>query len=394
MTPRPWHVLLLGVALSACDRDDPPSEPPLAAQPSRAASPDRLASAFDDRDAAAPSEAPSAVPSAVPSAIVGLRERTLELAPRAAASERIAFGKDRVGQLRDDAFVVRSTGGGEIARIPVQRPRAVVELADGSLLAVDRDHTILLPAGSDKPEIKPRVTFFSDALVLADRRTSNQFWVLYPGGPSLYHYDLTKEASGLLAFAEFVDLRPKLGGVRSGAAVGLNDGSFALVAEKRVWRVFGSGHVDAMDPPEPERGVTRLLVAARLSEIWALRGDRVAERLTLTPRMHRVGKIALDPLPFDVATSRRYVAVVHLEQAAGEPKRFSLRVYDPDGKAVFERPLPEPSGFDARGEDWADRVTRNDGVALSTRAPLVAVGGPDRLQVWDLESGASVIDAQ
>lgn len=385
MTPRLGYALVAAVALSGCSRDEPPSEPPLPNPPRPAAiasAPRALSDAgVPSRDAAPP----------VPSALVGLRERSLQLEPRARASERIAFGKGRFAQLRNDALIVHSIDGQIVTRVPVTAPRAVVELADGNLLAADKEHTYFLEATTAKVEVKPRVTLFLDSVLLADRRTKNQFWVVYPMGPSLYHYDLTKDAGSLLSFADFVDLGPKLHGARVGAALGLKDGSFALVAGQRVWRVFGSGRVDAMTPSEPERPIARLLLARTLGEVWAVRADGVAERLTLAARMQRTGKIALDPPPFDVASSDECLAVVHLEQRAGQPKRFSLRVYDYEGKSLFERALPAPTGF-AAGEDWVDQVTRDEGVALSATAPLVAVGGPGRLQVYDLKTGATVLD--
>jgi hypothetical protein len=68
-----------------------------------------------------------------------------------------------------------------------------------------------------------------------------------------------------------------------------------------------------------------------------------------------------------------------------------LRVYDYDGNGVFERALPAPSGYSA-GEDWVDRVTRDEAVALSASAPFAAVGGPGRLQVYDVKTGATLLD--
>jgi hypothetical protein len=337
------------------------------------------------------------VPSAVSSAVVGLRERALMLEPRAGPSDRIVFGKGRVGQLMDEQLVVRSTSGQEVVRAPIQSPRGLIELGDGSLLAADRDHLYLLPAASTKIEVKPRVTLFFDSAILADRRTSSEFWVIYPSGPALYHYDLATEAGGqsgagvgLLLFKEYVELGPKIGPGRVGATVGLKDGSFALVAGARLWRVYGSGRADPMEPPDPERPVTRLLAAQKLGEIWALRGDGKAERLALGRRMRRVGEVALDPPPFDFATSDAHLAVVHLAQRRGEAKKFSLGVYDLSGKRVLDRGLPAPSGF--AGEDWVARVTRDQAVVLSQHEPLVAVGGPGRLQVWDLTTGKLVLD--
>jgi hypothetical protein len=86
------------------------------------------------------------------------------------------------------------------------------------------------------------------------------------------------------------------------------------------------------------------------------------------------------PLTADVGDEGRLLAVVVV---AGEGPRFELCLYDAELEPLARVALPAdaPTGT----EDWVKVVTANQAVAVSANERLVAVGGPDRLLVFDGE---------
>jgi hypothetical protein len=69
----------------------------------------------------------------------------------------------------------------------------------------------------------------------------------------------------------------------------------------------------------------------------------------------------------------------------GQPRRWTLLVTDLDGRPRFQTELSER---DAPADDsWVKAVISDKNLAISWAEPLVAVGGPERVQVWDYAQG-------
>jgi hypothetical protein len=62
-------------------------------------------------------------------------------------------------------------------------------------------------------------------------------------------------------------------------------------------------------------------------------------------------------------------------------RRWSLLVTDLDGRTRFERDLPTRAP--GPEDDWLSAVVEDKNLAISGFEPLVAVGGPRRVIVWD-----------
>jgi hypothetical protein len=105
------------------------------------------------------------------------------------------------------------------------------------------------------------------------------------------------------------------------------------------------------------------------------------------------------PGTFDVATNDTEVALLRLEAStpgrdapadAGPPPRsWKLVVLDADGKEQMSSELPlDPA---TAAEDWVREITKNRAVVLSPSQPLVAVGGPSWLGVWNYKTKEQVL---
>jgi predicted small lipoprotein YifL len=374
-----WLLVLAALALWAgCEREGPPREPPPPDRPREQSQiPDQLQRLIGDASVSA------ADASAAASALTELRKSKLELSPRHAAAEQLAFGRGRLAQLATDQLVVRDTAKfAELARISLPAPRRVVELADGGLLAVGGDAVVRLEPRAKDPERYGRIPLFPESLVLADRRDARRIWVLHGFGSLLYRYGVGGDA-GALETLEFLDLQ----GFDQGAFAALKDGSFLYTAGDKLRRFFHGGKRWELALPEGGR-VWRLLTTRRIDQVWIGREGGTLELAEISAGGLRIVRAMKIGSAFDVASNDHELAVVEVESGEGA-RRWKLAVYDPSGKRRFEAALPgDPTP--GAGEDWVGIVTRDKTLALSTYAPLVAVGGPGALSVWNTKSGARV----
>jgi hypothetical protein len=369
---------VLALALASCDKDGPPREPPPPERPSQQPKiTEQLQRLIGDASVDA------ADASAAASAVTELRASKLELAPRQTPSERLAFGKGRLAQLGAETLSVRETGGfSEVLRIALPAPRRVVELANGGLLAVGADAVVRLEPRAKEPERYGRIPLFPDSFVLGDRRDARRVWVLHAFGSMLYRYGVGGDA-GAIETLEFLDLE----GFDRRAFLALKDGSFLYTAGDKLRRFFVGGKRWDLALPEGS-AVWRLLTTRRIDQIWLARDGGKLELAEISARGVRVVRALEVGHAFDVASNDQELAVVEVESGDG-PRRWKLCVYDDSGKRRFEAPLAPDPALGA-GEDWVRIVTRDKTLALSTHAPLVAVGGQGALSVWNTKTGARV----
>jgi hypothetical protein len=371
--PRVAAVLLIA---AGCEREGPPREPPAPAQPrdeSRAV--EQLQRLLGD----ASLDAGDA--SAAASAVSELRKGKLELAPRQSAAERLAFGKGRLAQLGEDALLVFDTKSfGELLRLELPQPRRVIELAGGGLLALGADSVVRLDGRGKAPERYGRIPLFPDSLVLGDRSDERRVWVLHTFGSLLYRYAMGGDA-GAIETLEFLDLE----GFDQAAFAALKDGSFLYTAGGKLRRFFHGGK--RWELPLSEGGeVWRILTTRRIDQVWIARAGGRLELTEISATGARVVRAFEIGPAFDIASNDHELAVVEMAKADGE-RRWKLAVYDASGKRRFEAALP-PDPAPGAGEDWVRIVTRDKTLALSASAPLVAVGGPSALSVWNTRTGA------
>jgi hypothetical protein len=317
------------------------------------------------------------------SALAALREHTLELPPRDGPAQRIAFGSGRIAQLGQKELVVRTTSDfTEVLRAPVREPRAVAELADGSLVAADGDALYHLERDAKALKRYSRVVLLPGSLLLADRKESKNVWVLHTVKPSLYHHVLEASNSPLLPFGDFFDLGPML----HGAFAAMKDGSFLYASEGEVSRVFPKGKKSSFKLPARGARVLRLLTTRRIDQAWCVWSNGSIELFQVAPQFRRVRAWQLPSNAYDVASSDRHVAVLRWDRDTNGPRRWTLVILSENGEKLRSLDVPsEPAP--GHGSDWVQTVTRDKTLAISTREPVVAVGGVTSLLVWSIETG-------
>jgi hypothetical protein len=366
---RSKSLLALLLMLAACDREPGPNVEQMARQAPSAAD---LAETDANSDAA-PSN----------SAVAALREHTLELPVRDAPAQRIAFGRKRLAQLGQDELVVRTTSDfAVVARAPMRVPRAVVELADGSLLAADDDALHHLEVNAKTLKRYPRAVLFPGSLLLADRKHALNIWILHTAKPSLYHHALEESASLLLPLGDVFDLGPMV----RGGFTAMKDGSFLYASESELSRVFPGGKKVTFKLPARGAKIQRLLTTRRIDQAWSVWSNGLMELLQVAPQFSAIRNFSLPSNVYDIACSDRHIALLRWERQATAPRRWTLEILDGNAKPLrsFELPAELAPGH---GVDWVQVVTRNRALVVSNREPVVAVGGVTSLKVWNIETG-------
>ncbi len=324
---------------------------------------------------------PEAVPAAVP--LDPDTRRAMKLPPRQLPTERLAFARGRLGQLTADTLVVRDFAGApEPIRISMTGPRVVTGLADGSLFAAGRDASVRLLPNERKGRLYPHVILFPDSVLFADRASPDRLWVGGATGTRFFGYDLDPAPKPLLLPSATVELE----GYDHHALGSLRDGSFFYTVPDGFRQFYGRGRKIAA--AADTASVFRILPGSRPDTAWVLRRDGRAELvLLLLPKLRRSTTVALETTPFDADAAGRALAVLELSQPDHAPWGFVLEVFDVDGKRRFRTEL---AADESDGADWVARLTRDRGVVLSAGPPLVAVGGPEHVDVFDWEKGGRV----
>lgn len=322
--------------------------------------------------------------------IARIRERKLLLAPRRVPEQRIQFGRSRLGQLTDRALVVRDAKDfHERAKVTIADPRRLIVLADRSFLALGATASYRLRPGKKHADTLPRVTLFPSSVAIADRADSNRLWVLHGFDETLYQYQLEKTIGSMMGMGDFIELK----GFNHEALGALKDGSFLYTTKNGFTRFYAKGKPHELAALPGKGKVWRLLTTKRLDRVWVARGNGELVLAQLGATLHVVRTIKLSPMLFDIASNDSYLAALRVEQADGGARSWQLVVYDADGKQRLAATLP-PEATPPPGEDWVRAVTRNRSVSLAPHAPLVAVGGPGALWVWNVKTGRRVFSSR
>jgi hypothetical protein len=383
---------MLSLAGGCEDRKPPPpelpGEPDLPPRPPKRDADSATPEVPDIADAAA-----AAANSAAERVVADFRSQKLDVASRRVPSERLAFGKERLAQLTDSALVVRDAKSFKVtSSTPITEPRRVVTLHDGSFFVAGKSESLRVPSDPMKTDHFGRVPLFLDSLLFADKRDKNKVWALHSLDPTLFPYQV--DELGKLETLDLVPL-PKLD--QKGFS-SLKDGSFVYTAGGHLERFFPGGKTWELELPSGAE-VWRILTTKRIDQLWLARADGKLELVQIAADKLAVEKTLEAPGAFDIASNDTDIALLRLE--TGAPVRtedggtttgrsWKLVVFDASGKEGMTTELPLDSVVGS-GEDWVREITKNRAVVLSPYAPLVAVGGPTWLAVWNYKKNERVL---
>jgi hypothetical protein len=373
-------VAILGLCSAGCDKvrsflfDVPTDEPPIPPLPTGSAS-------AGEGSARRPFDVPDAGVPKVP--LDPKVRRALKLPPRRASTSQLAFGKGRLGVLGKSALMALDTKTfTSTLTFPLEHPRGVLSLADGSLVAIGSVNTFRLSPQDPKPKLLPRVTLLPDSSLLADRVNPDRFWALPRSGGALFGFDAVSSYSALLlASTQWVELD----GFDRRAIGLLRDGSFLYTSGTSFRQFYGSGKRQPVDGPS--RDVWRILPGARPDNAWVFAGKTATLYIIIAGKLEKQRTVELETTPFDAESSGSYLAVLELAQPGEAPWGFVLEVFDGAGKRRLRAPLDAVESFD---EDWAEKLTENRSVAVFADPPLVAVGGDTHVDVWAADKGSTL----
>jgi|GEM_PF-5013171 len=347
----------------------------------------------------APTLAPSALdllaprPSARPlsSAVVAIEKaiqaRTLPPPARRTHAPPIAFGRGVLGQLTPDALrVFDEVDFRLLATEPLESPRALLALADGSLLAIGARSMLHWQREKKHAKSFPRPVLWPGVHLYADPQRGDRFWVVDvegkagdSRGPALLHgYSLEPSEASLLLPAQSIELTSPRGGVFG-------------VTREGTWLYATTGHGERLSPGGLRLSGLRLgesalptwlLPARRLDQsLWLQDGGQVS-RVLVSPTYKHLGDAQLPGrvVDADVGDDGQLLAAVVV---TGEGPRFELLLLDQTLEQLARLSLPSdaPTGDD----DWVRVVTENQNVVVAPHELRVAVGGPSRVTIFDGE---------
>jgi len=325
--------------------------------------------------------APLPKPPAVVQALSSLRAQRLEIAAPIVQSELLSFGTRRLIQASLDKATFRDSSEGHvITEASIGAVRAVAHGPDGSLFAIGASGGALLEPRAKAAKRLPHVTFLPGSHLLPDLEGISHFFVYYAQDCQLYYYPFAKASEPILPIEASFQLdgcREPMTQLRDGAIVCLTGTGFLRQAPRGRRAEFAFPNGFSSDDP-----ALRLLPGLRLDEFFAVTRLGEVFHLRLAGNLALLARFRLPaPAYAAVANTEALAFVLVSGPQAEHARRWSLLVTDFDGRPRFSRELPslEPGAE----EDWLSRVVEDKNLAISTFEPLVAVGGPQRVTVWD-----------
>ena len=329
--------------------------------------------------------APPASPAPASSELVELERAIqaskLQLAPERTREPRLAFGSGVLGQLTTDELrLFDAADGSLLASHALQGARLVVTLADGGLLAVGSGAMLRFDPYNKRVSTLAKPVLLPGSELHADALVPDRIWVFDPEHraqgaaprPVLSSMLLDPKRSGLLLPDRTIELEQPSGGV-----LGTTREGVWLYLSGRSAERFGPGGARLARLALPEQqDLLWVLPARRLDQCFVFDEKGGVSRAVVTPSYRRLSSVQLSGLPLAAA-------VADEGRLLAEGPRFELHLLDAELQPVARVDLPSvaPTG----GEDWVKVVTRNQRLATAARAPRVAVGGPDRVSVFDAQ---------
>jgi hypothetical protein len=312
--------------------------------------------------------------------------RALKLSPRRAAPSLVACGKGRIGVVTEDALLVRSTSAyAETLKFPLEGPRGVLALGDGSLVGIGAANTLRLLPHDSKPKLLPKAPFLPDSSLLADRVNPDRFWNLPRVGGTLFGFDAVQSGASVLGASAWIEID----GYDRRAIGSLRDGSFLYTSGTGFRQFYGAGKREPV--LGDSRDVWRILPAARPDSTWVFSRNEARLYMVLGGKLEKQRTIALETTPFDAESSGNTLAVLELAQPDDAPWGFVLEVFDAGGKRRFRAQLEAVETF---GADWAKRLSDNRAIAVCSEPRVVAVGGATHLDVWGTDKGERLFNGE
>lgn len=326
----------------------------------------------------------TAKPAEVVQTLSSLREHRLEITPPLVPSEMLAFGARRLVQASFSKVTFRDSEQGEvITEVEIGSVRAVAHGPDGSLFAIGASGGARLEPRLKTARRFPHVPFFPDSRLLPDLEGPSHFFVYYAEDSELFFYPFAAQASAILpieASYRLQDCREPLTLLRDGAIVCRTVNGFRRQAPRGSHVEFTFSGFARDDPP------VRLLPGMRLDEFFAVTRKGEVLHLRLADALVLLARFQLPTPVYAAAASTDALAFVLVsDPQTGQARRWSLLVTDLSGRSRFERNLPGTTP--GAEEDWLTAVVQDKNLAISTMEPLVAVGGPQRVTVWDYAHG-------
>lgn len=319
-----------------------------------------------------------------------VHEQKLELAPLADLALRLAFGPDRLLQAAGDKVILRDLKQGDaLVDTPLEGARALAQGSDGALFALGARGGLRFAPRSNAHTSFPHVTFFPGAGLFPDLEDPSRFYVYASGDPELYRYAFASEAGAFLP----IDEQIPMAGCQAVVAL-LRDGAFVCRTPRGLARYAPHGSHVEFKLPQGFGEPFRLLAAKRLDELFSVDATGLVVHFRLsagTAGLSELARFRLPTPPFAAASNGDSLAFVLVsEPEADQPRRWSLLVTDFTGQSRFDAQLAAHSA--PAGEDWVAAITQDKNLALSDFAPLVAVGGAERVQVWDYAAQRALFD--
>lgn len=367
-------LLLLVACKAQPDVAEPPPTPPPAPVPSTL-------------DPLAPRPPAAPLSSAVIALEKALQAKKLLPPARRTHAPQLAFGKGVLGQLTRDALRVFDAADLRLlATEPLEGPRALVTLADGSLLAIGARNMLHWQKEKKHAKSCPRPVLLPGAQVYPDAQRADRFWVadVEGGGQGSWGPGLLR--SYLLEPGEALAPLPL---PEQSIELSLPRGGVFGVTREGTWLYATAGHAERFSPGGLRLSrlslgdtalPTWLLPARRLDQSLWLQDDGQVFRTLVSPTYKRLagGQLPGRAVDADVGDDGQLLAVVVV---TGDGPRFELVLLDQQLQQLARQVLSsdEPTG-DA---DWVRVVTENQTVAVAGRERRVAVGGPGRLTIFD-----------
>lgn len=316
-----------------------------------------------------------------------LQTTRLTLPPRRRHLPQLAFGAGTLARLRDgDVQVLDDRSLDEVAVIALDRPRAVVGMADGALVAVGDGGLVRFERGKRVAPPGARPVLFPGAELYPDARSPDLLWVFdaESSPPNLRSYRLgASSVGGVLVPEQAIDLQSPRGGTLG-------------VTREGVWLYLTPHRVERLAPSGLQ--LTPLVGGPASVPSWSLPTRRVDQsvwvdeagnltRALVSPVFKPLGAVS-NPGSTYAAEAGYEGRLLALITVTGAGPRFELSLFDADLRELARARLP---GEPPTGErDWLRVVTRNQELAVAPRSARVAVGGPDRLTIYDESAVATL----
>lgn len=326
-------------------------------------------------------------PAAAASALIEIRARAESLSAPPPLPRHLAFGKGFVVQARaDEAIVLNSSDGSELARVPMKEPRAAVALPAGSVLVAALDGSYRFDPGQKRPHRLPRLSLLP-GFVLEPRRDSQEsLWVVQAPLRQIQRYLLDPSSS--FGFESQADVK----GYDGGPFATLSDGSFLYTQDgATLIRARPSvSKVKTFALPQGLGSVWRLAAGDRIDRAWVVLASGDILLVELAVRLRVVRSIHTGLRPFDFAATEKALIMVSVKEPADGPRAFSLHVFSVVGAQIYSQALDT---VEVTAEvDWQSAASTEQEVAVSSSPPRIAVGGATSLCLFELASGTKLFE--